>query len=106
MFMSEVKQYSLLIEFDVNFFKSGKYFCVYEKLGSYFVEVDGEWGYYFVVWVLSVKVVLVVGDFNKWNCLFYLFFVWMDGLGIWEGFILGLKKGLLYKYVVDSQDGC
>ena len=29
----------------------------------------------------------------------------MDGSGIWEGFIPGLKKGLLYKYAIDSQDG-
>lgn len=103
--MSEVKHYSMLTEFDVNLFKSGKLFRAYEKLGSHSVEVDGEWGYYFAVWAPSAKAVSVVGDFNDWNRSAHALSVRMDGSGIWEGFIPGLKKGLLYKYAIDSQDG-
>ncbi|MEL6833175.1 MAG: 1,4-alpha-glucan branching protein GlgB [Bacteroidota bacterium] len=103
--MSEVKNFSLLTEFDVNLFKSGKHFRSYEKLGSHSVQVDGEWGYYFAVWAPSARTVSVVGDFNSWNRGEHPLSVRLDGSGIWEGFIPGLKKGLLYKYAIDSQDG-
>ena len=103
--MSKVKSFSLLTDFDVNLFKSGKFFRAYEKLGSHSVEVEGEWGYYFAVWAPNAKAVSVVGDFNKWQRNSHPLASRWDGSGIWEGFVPGLKQGLLYKYAVDAPDG-
>jgi len=103
--MSKVKSFSLLTDFDVNLFKSGKFFRAYEKLGSHSVEVEGEWGYYFAVWAPNATAVSVVGDFNKWQRNSHPLASRWDGSGIWEGFIPGLKQGLLYKYAIDAPDG-
>lgn len=103
--MSTVKTHSLLTDFDVNLFKSGKYFRAYEKLGSHSIEVDGEWGYYFAVWAPNAKKVSVVGDFNQWKRGAHTLVPRWDGSGIWEGFVPGLKQGLLYKYAIDAPDG-
>ena len=39
--MAQVKPYSLFTEFDINLFKAGKHFRLYEKMGSHLVTVDG-----------------------------------------------------------------
>ena len=39
--MSKVKPHSFFTEFDINLFKAGKHFRLYEKLGSHLTEVDG-----------------------------------------------------------------
>ncbi len=103
--MPSVKTHSLFTEFDINLFRSGKHFKLYEKLGSHSVEVDGEWGYYFAVWAPNAKKVAVVGDFNNWDRSAHTLQPRWDQSGIWEGFIPGIKKGLLYKYAIDAPDG-
>ena len=47
--MPNVEIYSLFTEFDINLFKAGKHFKLYEKLGSHLVEIDGVKGTYFAV---------------------------------------------------------
>lgn len=103
--MFNVIIYSLFIDYDINFFKVGKYYKVYEKLGSYIIEVDGQWGIYFVVWVFNVEKVVVMGNFNGWNRISYLLNLRWDYLGIWEGFVFGIGCGELYKYVILLKDG-
>ena len=53
--MDKVIPFSLFSEFDIDLFKSGKHFRLYEKLGSHITTVDGVEGTYFAVWAPSAK---------------------------------------------------
>lgn len=100
--MKEVKVHSLFTEFDIELFKSGHHYRLYEKLGSHLTEVDGEKGTYFAVWAPSAKSVSVIGDFNYWVEGDHQLNVRWDESGIWEGFIPGVEQGAVYKYKIHS----
>ena len=100
--MSNVYVHSLFSEFDIDLFKSGKHFRLYEKLGSHPMTLEGEKGTYFAVWAPSAKSVSVVGDFNYWLEGDHKLNVRWDGSGIWEGFIPGVMPGAIYKYKIQS----
>ena len=100
--MAKTKPFSLFTEFDINLFKAGKHYKLYEKFGSHVVTVDGETGTYFAVWAPSAKSVSVVGDFNYWIEGEHMLNVRWDGSGIWEGFIPNVGVGALYKYKIFS----
>ncbi|WP_318344606.1 1,4-alpha-glucan branching protein GlgB [Flagellimonas baculiformis] len=102
--MSKVVPHSFFTEFDVDLFKAGKHFRLYDKLGSHLTEVDGVKGTYFAVWAPSAKAVFVVGDFNFWTTGEHELYVRWDGSGIWEGFIPGVDKGTKYKYKIHSHN--
>ena len=103
--MSKVITHSLFTDFDIDLFRAGKHFQLYEKLGAHLLEVNGDKGVYFAVWAPSAKSVAVVGDFNYWNDNEHHLMVRWDGSGIWEGFIPGVEKGTSYKYKINSDDG-
>ncbi len=103
--MNKVQPYSLFTDFDIDLFKAGKHFRLYEKLGAHLVEVDGVKGVYFAVWAPSARSVSVVGDFNYWIQGDHLLQVRWDSSGIWEGFIPGIEKGTTYKYKIQSNNG-
>uniref|UniRef100_UPI00235589D4 1,4-alpha-glucan branching protein GlgB n=1 Tax=Maribacter polysiphoniae TaxID=429344 RepID=UPI00235589D4 len=102
--MSKVIVHSLFSDFDIDLFKSGKHFKLYEKLGSHPMELDGVQGTYFAVWAPTANSVSVVGDFNNWRDLEHPLNVRWDGSGIWEGFIPGIGSGTLYKYNIHSNN--
>jgi 1,4-alpha-glucan branching enzyme len=103
--MSKVISHSFFTEFDIDLFKGGKHFRLYEKLGAHLTEVDGQKGVYFAVWAPSAKAVSVIGDFNYWIEGEHPLNVRWDGSGIWEGFIPGVQKGSKYKYKIHSNHG-
>ena len=47
--MNQVQQHSLFTDFDIDLFKAGKHFRLYEKLGAHLIEVNGVKGVYFAV---------------------------------------------------------
>ena len=100
--MGNVTPHSLFTDFDINLFKSGKHFRLYDKLGSHLIEVDGVKGTYFAVWAPTAKSVSVIGDFNYWVEGDHQLFVRWDESGIWEGFIPGVEQGSKYKYKIHS----
>ncbi|TXE12940.1 1,4-alpha-glucan branching protein GlgB [Seonamhaeicola algicola] len=100
--MAHVKAYSLFTDFDINLFKAGKHYRLYEKFGAHTVTVDGIQGTYFAVWAPSAKQVSVIGDFNFWTDEEHQLNVRWDSSGIWEGFIPFVGKGNLYKYKIHS----
>ncbi|MEM9362308.1 MAG: 1,4-alpha-glucan branching protein GlgB [Bacteroidota bacterium] len=102
--MAQVVSHSFFTEFDINLFKAGKHFRLYDKLGAHVTEVNGEKGVYFAVWAPSAKSVSVVGDFNHWNPSEHELQVRWDQSGIWEGFVPGLDMGTLYKYKIQSHN--
>ena len=103
--MSKVQTHSLLTDFDIDLFKAGKHFRLYEKLGAHFIEVNGVKGVYFAVWAPSAKSVSVIGDFNYWKKREHTLEVRWDSSGIWEGFIPNVEKGTTYKYRIQSFNG-
>lgn len=100
--MTNVITHSLFTDFDVNLFKSGKHYRLYEKFGSHITTVNGVKGTYFAVWAPSAKQVSVIGDFNYWLEGEHQLNVRWDSSGIWEGFIPSVGKGNLYKYKIHS----
>lgn len=102
--MSKVQSYSLFTEFDIDLFKAGKHFRLYEKLGAHPVAVNGVVGVYFAVWAPFALSVSVVGDFNYWIQGEHPLNVRWDSSGIWEGFIPGVQKGTTYKYKIQSEN--
>ena len=103
--MNQVQPHSLFTDFDIDLFKAGKHFRLYEKLGAHLTELNGEKGVYFAVWAPSARSVSVVGDFNFWIQGDHQLKVRWDGSGIWEGFIPGIDKGTTYKYKIQSNNG-
>ena len=100
--MAQVITHSRFTDFDIDLFKSGKHYRLYEKFGSHVTTVDGVEGTYFAVWAPSAKSVSVIGDFNFWTEDEHLLKVRWDSSGIWEGFIPGVHHGATYKYKLRS----
>jgi len=103
--MTKVITHSLFTDFDIDLFKAGKHFKLYEKLGAHLIEVNGVKGVYFAVWAPTAHSVSVVGDFNYWTHGQHNLNVRWDSSGIWEGFIPDISKGALYKYKIQSNIG-
>ena len=102
--MNQVQTHSLFTDFDIDLFKAGKHFRLYEKMGAHLIEVNGVKGVYFAVWAPSARSVSVVGDFNYWIQGEHQLNVRWDASGIWEGFIPGVEKGTTYKYKIQSSN--
>jgi 1,4-alpha-glucan branching enzyme len=102
--MSKVIVHSLFTDFDIDLFKGGKHYRLYDKLGSHPIELNGVKGTYFAVWAPSAKAISVVGDFNAWNQETHTLNVRWDSSGIWEGFIPNIGHGEKYKYKIQSHN--
>lgn len=100
--MNRTISHSLFTDFDIDLFRAGKHFRLYEKLGAHLMEVDGVKGVYFAVWAPSARSVSVIGDFNYWVQGEHQLNVRWDSSGIWEGFIPDAEKGQRYKYKIQS----
>jgi 1,4-alpha-glucan branching enzyme len=100
--MTKVITHSLFSEFDIDLFKGGKHFRLYEKFGSHPITLNNVKGTYFAVWAPGAKQVSVIGNFNFWKDGEHQLNVRWDGSGIWEGFIPNVEKGNLYKYKIHS----
>lgn len=104
--MSEAVQvHSLLSDFDVQLFRAGRHYKLYEKFGSQEIRVHGVQGVYFAVWAPNAQQVSVIGNFNGWNPHAHQLHVRWDSSGIWEGFIPKLKNGEVYKYHIHTNQG-
>ena len=97
--------YSRFTDFDIELFKAGKHFHLYNKLGAHTVEDGGHVGTYFSVWAPNARYMSVIGNFNGWDRGSHPMSVRWDGSGIWEVFIPGLKQGEFYKYYLESFPG-
>ncbi|WP_298487136.1 1,4-alpha-glucan branching protein GlgB [uncultured Maribacter sp.] len=102
--MPNVIAHSLFSDFDINLFKSGKHYRLYEKLGSHVIEVNGVKGTYFAVWAPTARTVSVIGNFNNWSEGEHQLNVRWDESGIWEGFIPNVNHGEIYKYKIFSNN--
>jgi 1,4-alpha-glucan branching enzyme len=97
--------YSLFTEFDIDLFKSGKHYHLYNKLGAHMAEHLGQKGTYFAVWAPNARYVSVVGNFNGWDRHSHPMHVRWDASGIWEVFLPELGAGEYYKYFIEANNG-
>jgi 1,4-alpha-glucan branching enzyme len=88
---------SLLTDEDIYLFNEGNHLRLYEKFGAHCIESEGLKGTYFALWAPNARMVSVVGDFNGWDRSSHPLFP-RDISGIWEGFIPGVRKQMVYKY--------
>ncbi len=96
---------SLLTDFDIHLFRSGKHFKLYEKLGAHPANFKNQQGTYFAVWAPNATAISVIGNFNHWqNGQQNLSPRW-DESGIWEGFFPGIETGETYKFAIHSNTG-
>ena len=102
---SENLSFSLLTDFDIHLFKSGKHFKLHEKLGAHLSKFKNEEGTYFAVWAPNATAISVIGNFNHWQNGQHKLSPRWDESGIWEGFFPGVKKGEAYKYAIQSNTG-
>jgi 1,4-alpha-glucan branching enzyme len=93
---------TLLTEDDLYLFNEGNHFCLYDKLGAHYLSKNGIEGTYFAVWAPDAEQVYITGDFNGWNRASHPMRS-RGQSGIWECFIPGLGKEMLYKYHVCSR---
>lgn len=95
--------FSLLTDFDIHLFKTGKHFKLYEKLGAHKVTHNGVSGTFFAVWAPNAKEVSVIGNFNHWQKGHHKLSPRWDESGIWEGFFPSIHQGEAYKYGITAQ---
>ena len=99
------ESFSLLTDFDIHLFKSGKHFKLYEKLGAHAIKEGNREGTYFAVWAPNAKAVSVIGNFNHWSDGVHKLHPRWDESGIWEGLFTDIKSGEAYKYAIHSNTG-
>ena len=59
--------FTLLTDFDIHLFKSGKHYKLYEKLGAHMSIRETHKGTYFAVWAPNARAISVLGNFNHWQ---------------------------------------
>jgi len=96
---------SLFTDFDINLFRAGKHFKLYEKLGAHIITHEGVQGTYFAVWAPNAGQVSIMGTFNYWDRTTHPMYPRWDGSGIWEAFVPNIGRGELYKYFIQSHNG-
>jgi 1,4-alpha-glucan branching enzyme len=93
---------TLLGDQDFYLFNEGSHRRLYEKLGAHRMRVGGEEGTYFAVWAPNADRVSVIGSFNQWNKESHPLRA-RGNSGVWEGFVAGVERGALYKYLIHSR---
>ena len=96
------QDYSLLTADDLYLFNQGTHNRLFDKLGSHCCRGNDAVGVYFAVWAPEAEQVFVIGNFNSWDKTSHPLRP-RERSGIWEGFILGIGKGTLYKYHIISR---
>ncbi len=90
-------------EMDRHLFAEGNHHHIWQRMGAHIVNREGIEGVMFCLWAPHAKSVSIIGDFNSWDGRHHPMQL-REG-GIWELFIPGLKKGMLYQYEVRNEKG-
>jgi 1,4-alpha-glucan branching enzyme len=102
--MQQQQKQPLLTGYDIDLFRSGKHYHIYNKLGAHTRGEAGE-ATHFAVWAPNAAEVSVIGSFNGWDRGAHLLSARTDGSGIWEGTVPNVGQGELYKYFIRSNNG-
>jgi 1,4-alpha-glucan branching enzyme len=93
---------STLSDFDLHLLGEGTHYRAYEKMGAHLVTLDGVAGVRFAVWAPNARRVSVVGDWNGWDGRVHPMRL-HPGNGVWEIFVAGIGRDVLYKYEILSK---
>ena len=94
----------LLTEEDLEKWKHGIHYTIYEKMGAHPMKLDGEEGTYFALWAPDALRVSTVGDFNQWDGRLHQMRRLGDS-GIFEIFIPDAMPGQNYKFELKYRNG-
>lgn len=89
---------------DLEKFKNGIHYEIYEKLGAHPMSIDGSEGVLFAVWAPNCMRVSVVGDFNHWDGRTHQMRRLGDS-GVFELFLPGVPVGSNYKFELKLKNG-
>ena len=89
---------------DMEKFKNGIQYTIYEKLGAHPMVLEGVKGVYFAVWAPGAMRISVVGDFNGWDGRMHQMRRLGDS-GIFELFLPDAGPGDNYKYELKLKGG-
>jgi 1,4-alpha-glucan branching enzyme len=92
-----------LNDYDIYLFRGGSHTRLYERMGAHLERSGAASGVSFRVWAPNAGKVSVIGDFNGWRPGANELSPRWDSSGIWEGFVDGLDRGVLYKYHIVSR---
>lgn len=93
-------------DMDCYLFGQATHYDIYRKMGAHLGEQDGKGGVYFDVWAPHAARVFVFGEFNDWNENSHeMKRVQPETMGVYELFVPGVKKGCMYKFIIETQDG-
>lgn len=95
---------SLFGEVDAYLFSKGVHYHLYEVMGGRLAVHRGVSGARFVTWAPNAKSIAVVGDFNHWDQDSHPMRL-LEGTGVWECFIPGVKELDLYKFAITTSLG-
>ncbi|MGC4057826.1 MAG: 1,4-alpha-glucan branching protein GlgB [Chitinophagaceae bacterium] len=95
---------SLFSDFDIELFKGGMHYRLYEKIGAQPVTKGNTQGILFSVWAPNASAVSVAGNFNGWDKNSLPMHARWDSSGIWELFIPDLVPGTPYKFIIRNGD--
>ena len=91
-------------ELDQYLFSMGTHYDIYKKMGAHEAVMNGKKGVYFAVWAPNAATVSVIGEFNGWREEADPM-TRLEPSGIYEGFVVGAKVGMLYKFFIKTKDG-
>ncbi|PTE20516.1 1,4-alpha-glucan branching enzyme, partial [Cereibacter changlensis JA139] len=94
----------VLGELDEYLLGEGRHHRLYERLGAHPCTMEGVEGVAFAVWAPNARRVSVVGPFNAWDGRRHPMRKRV-GVGVWELFIPGLRRGEIYKYELIGPQG-
>jgi 1,4-alpha-glucan branching enzyme len=89
----------VLGELDEYLLGEGLHLDLYSRLGAHPTTIEGVEGLVFCVWAPNARRVSVVGCFNAWDGRRHPMRKRI-GVGLWELFVPGLERGVLYKYEI------
>lgn len=93
-------------ELDAYLFGQATHYDIYKKLGAHPAKENGKSGINFAVWAPNAKRVFVIGEFNDWNeTKNEMTRVEPQTIGVYETFLPEAKVGMLYKYVIETENG-
>ncbi len=87
-------------------FGQATHYEIYRKLGAHFTEEKGVKGDASIYGAPNARRVFVIGTFNGPDeGAHEMKRLEPETMGIYELFIPGLKEGILYKYLIETNDG-
>ena len=95
----------MFTNYEMNLFHEGKDYSCYKFMGAHLKVEDKRQGARFTVWAPNAKKVYVVGNFSNWEAQEDNSLVKETEHGIWSLFIQGIKKGEIYKFAIETEDG-